>query len=42
MSTHVDDLGSVAFKDVPVGEYMMVVRMPDCEVVMEGLTIDNG
>lgn len=42
MSTHVDDLGSVAFKGVPVGEYSMVVRMPDCEVVIEGLTIDRG
>ena len=42
MSAQVDDMGSVAFKGVPMGEYVLIVRMPDCEIVIEGLTIEYG
>ena len=42
LSTEVDDLGNIVFSDVPVGEYVMVLRLPNREVVVEGLTIDHG
>jgi hypothetical protein len=42
MLSNIDDLGNVVFKAVPVGEYVMVVRMPESEVVIEGLSIESS
>lgn len=42
MKTSVDDLGNLVFKSVPPGEYIMIVRLPDSEVVIEGLNIEHG
>jgi len=42
MHTRVDDLGNMAFKAVPAGEYVMIVRLPDVELVIKGLTIEHG
>lgn len=38
--TQVDDLGNIVFKPVPAGEYIMVIYLPDRELVIEGLTIE--
>jgi hypothetical protein len=40
-STQIDDLGNVVFKAVPVGKYVMIVRLPESEVVIEGLLIEH-
>ena len=42
LSTQVDDLGNIVFKPVPVGEYVMIVHLPGRELVVEGLTIEQG
>ncbi len=42
LSTQVDDLGNMVFKGIPAGEYVMVVRLPGREVVIEGLKIGHG
>jgi hypothetical protein len=41
LSTQIDDLGNIVFKGVPVGEYVMIVRLPDSELVIEGLLIEH-
>jgi hypothetical protein len=41
MSTIVDDLGNLIFKNVPPGPYLMIVYLPDAELVIEGLTIER-
>lgn len=42
MSTEIDDMGSITFKGVPVGEYVLIVRMPNHEVAIEKLGIEYG
>ena len=41
MSTIVDDLGNLVFKNVPLGTHLMIVHLPDAELVIEGLTIER-
>ena len=41
MSTIVDDLGNLIFKNVPTGTYLMIVHLSDAELVIEGLTIER-
>ena len=41
MTAKIDDLGHVVFKSVPFGEYLMVVHLPEKEVVIEGLMIET-
>lgn len=41
MKTTVDDLGNLAFKSLSPGEYVMIVRLPESEIVIEGLNIDH-
>jgi hypothetical protein len=41
MSTIVDDLGNLVFKNVLPGTYLMIVHLPDAELVIEGLTIER-
>ncbi len=40
LRTQVDDLGNIVFKPVPAGEYVMVIYLPNRELVIEGLTIE--
>ncbi len=40
--SHVDDLGNVIFTAVSVGSYMMIVYLPETEMVIEGLVIESG
>lgn len=42
LSIPVDDLGNIVFKPVPAGEYVMIVHLPGRELVVEGLTIEQG
>ena len=42
LRTRVDDLGNVVFRPVPDGEYVMIIRLPGCEIVIDGLAIDHG
>lgn len=39
LRTHIDDLGNMVFRDVPEGEYIMVLHLPGREVIIEELTI---
>lgn len=41
LSTQVDDLGNIVFKTVPIGVYMMLVHLPDTELTIEGINIDQ-
>jgi len=40
LRTQVDDLGHIVFKPVPTGQYVMIVYLPNRELVIEDLTID--
>ena len=39
MSTRIDDLGHIIFSGVPVGEFVMVLYLPEFEVIIEGLGV---
>ncbi len=39
LRTHIDDFGNMVFRDVPEGEYIMVLHLPGREVIIEELTI---
>jgi hypothetical protein len=39
MHTEIDDLGHLVFKPVPTGEYVMIIFLPDREMVIKDLTI---
>ncbi len=41
LSTQIDDLGNIVFKAVPAGEYTVIVRLPESELVIEGLLIEH-
>jgi hypothetical protein len=41
LQTHVDDMGNIVFKPVPTGEYLMILRLPGREVIIEGLLIKD-
>lgn len=38
----VDDLGNIVFKPVPVGDYILIVHLPEQEVVIEGININHS
>ena len=40
LSTQVDDLGNIVFKPIPAGEYVMVIYLPNRELVIDDLTIE--
>jgi hypothetical protein len=42
LRTLIDDLGNMAFKPVPAGEYTMVIHLPDREMIIEGLIIEEN
>jgi hypothetical protein len=41
LRTQVDDLGNIVFRPVPAGEYVMVIYLPNRELVIEGLTMGS-
>ncbi len=38
----VDDLGNIVFNAVPIGEYILLMHLPNQNIVIEGITIDHG
>lgn len=38
----VDDVGNLLLQPVPAGEYVLIIRLPDKEVVIENLKIEHG
>ena len=42
LSTQVDDVGNILLEPVPAGKYIMVLRLPDLEVVIDDLQIGPG
>ena len=40
LSQAYDTLGNIIFKPVPAGEYVMVIYLPNRELVIEGLAIE--
>jgi len=42
LSTQVDDVGNIFLELVPSGDYVMIVHLPDQEVVIEGLNIKHS
>jgi hypothetical protein len=41
LSTHVDDVGNLVLEPVPAGEYVLLIQLPDKEVVIEGVIIER-
>jgi len=39
LSTAVDDVGNFVFTAVPPGQYVVIIRLPDTELAVEGLSI---
>lgn len=42
VSAEIDDIGNVVFSGVPAGKYILVVHLPERELVIEDLTIEPG
>lgn len=42
LTSQVDDIGNLLLEPVPAGEYTMILRLPEREIVIEGLTIEHG
>ncbi|GAC1379254.1 MAG: hypothetical protein NVSMB33_04350 [Ktedonobacteraceae bacterium] len=42
LSTQIDEVGNIFLENVPAGEYIMLIHLPDQEVVIEGLNITHG
>jgi hypothetical protein len=40
LSSQVDDVGNILLEPVPAGNYVMIINLPDQEVIIEGLNID--
>ncbi len=40
LRTQVDDLGNIVFKPVSPGEYVLIIYLPNREMVIDGLTIE--
>lgn len=39
-TTEVDDVGNIVLEDISTGHYVMILRLPEREVVIEGLNIE--
>lgn len=39
LSTQIDDVGGILLEPIPVGNYVMIIRLPGQEIVIEGLDI---
>ncbi len=42
LTTKVDDLGNIVFKAVPVGIYSVLVHLPDIEITIEGINVEQA
>lgn len=42
LTSQVDDIGNLLLEPVPAGEYTLILRLPEREIVIEGLTIEHG
>ncbi len=42
LSTQIDDVGNILLEPVPPGKYLMILRLPDLEVVIDDLQIGLG
>jgi hypothetical protein len=42
LTAQVDDVGNLLLEPVPAGEYLLIIRLPDREIVIEGLNIEHG
>ena len=42
LATQIDDLGNLLLEPVPAGEYILIIRLSDKEVVIEDLKIEQG
>lgn len=42
VSTQIDDVGNVVFSAIPAGKYILVVHLPEHELVIEDLIIEPG
>lgn len=42
LAAQVDDMGNIVFKPVPTGEYIMIMHLPDQELIIEGLSVEYG
>jgi hypothetical protein len=40
-TTEVDDVGNIVLEDIQPGNYVMILHLPDREVIVEGLNIDQ-
>ena len=41
-TTEVDDVGNIVLEDIQPGNYVMILHLPDREVIIEGLNIDQA
>lgn len=41
LKAEVDDLGTITFQDVPNGNYLMILYLPDVEIVVEDIHIEK-
>ena len=41
LSTQVDDVGNILLEKIKAGDYVMIIRLPDREVVVKGLDIES-
>jgi hypothetical protein len=40
LRTQVDDLGNFVFKPVPAGQFIMIIYLPNGELVIEDITFE--
>ena len=40
LRTHVDDLGNFVFKPIPTDKYLLIIYLPDGELVIEDITLE--
>jgi len=41
MRSQADDIGNIVFKAVPVGEYVLIVHVPESDLIVEDLTLEE-
>jgi hypothetical protein len=41
MHSQADDIGNIVFKAVPVGEYVLIVHVPESDLIVEDLTLEE-
>ncbi len=42
LTTKVDDLGNIVFKSVPVGSYSLLAHLPETEIDIEGINVEQA